>query len=560
MFSLASTLLAAPKLRLSTAAVGPISIATGAAGAAQTVEAYNAGDGALALRVAGSATWLVPTLGSSRACTTRTGACTPVQIALQTAALAKGSYTGTVTVLDPNAIDAPQTITVTVQMGGGTPDRLDFFVAPNGTSQSIPFTTSNPVTTTASAPWLSVSLDGAGSFRFSYPYHVVATNLPGQGEGSYTANLTLSGSQFAPDNKVVPATLRVTSQPILSLLPATLRFRVAQGSPKQTQTVVANNSGLGVLAVSSLDTSSPGGTWLLAVQAGNAITVTADAGTLPPGSYEGRVGVASNAANGAVPLPVILDVVASSPPIADFEGVVNNATFEKGSTVAQGAILAVKGEQFTYGAPAPGTTSQLASTLGGTRVLVNGQPAPLYYSSYGQVNFQMPFEAPPGSATVQVERDGQRGNIVSVEVVPRAPRILRFGGDLGEYGIIVNQDGSFPISPVAGLATRPARVGDALTIYAIGLGQTVPAVGSGQPSPGAEPLARVPGAVTVNIGGSLPGSGSIVTPLYAGLTPGFVGLYQINVVIPEDAARGSRVPLVLDLGTALSNRVELAIE
>lgn len=74
-FSLAASLLAAPKLRLMNTTVGPISIAAGASGPTQTVEAFNAGD-------------------------------IPIQIALQTPLLAKGMYTGTVTVNDPNAVDS----------------------------------------------------------------------------------------------------------------------------------------------------------------------------------------------------------------------------------------------------------------------------------------------------------------------------------------------------------------------------------------------------------------------------------------------------------------------
>ena len=48
----------------------------------------------------------------------RAGACIPIQVGFQTSALARGSYTGTITVSDPNAVDAPQTIVVTVAVGG----------------------------------------------------------------------------------------------------------------------------------------------------------------------------------------------------------------------------------------------------------------------------------------------------------------------------------------------------------------------------------------------------------------------------------------------------------
>src|SRR5437867_4814157 len=78
---------AAPTLRLSSATVGPASIAAGSNGVAQTVEAFNIGDGALAPAATSSVLWLAPSIGTARACTTRSGSCLPVEIALQTSAL-----------------------------------------------------------------------------------------------------------------------------------------------------------------------------------------------------------------------------------------------------------------------------------------------------------------------------------------------------------------------------------------------------------------------------------------------------------------------------------------
>jgi len=55
--------------------------------------------------------------------------------------------------------------------------------------------------------------------------------------------------------------------------------------------------------------------------------------------------------------------------------------------------------------------------------------------------------------------------------------------------------------------------------------------------------------------------GDATTPLFVGLTPGFVGLYQINVTIPETVEKGPNIPVFLDMGNNIfSNRVELAIE
>ena len=60
---------------------------------------------------------------------------------------------------------------------------------------------------------------------------------------------------------------------------------------------------------------------------------------------------------------------------------------------------------------------------------------------------------------------------------------------------------------------------------------------------------------------SLPGSGVNVVPLYAGLTPGFVGLYQINVTLPNNVPRGDAVSATFTMGTNIfSNRVVIAIQ
>ncbi len=558
LFLLIFPLVAAPKLRLSpSATVGPLSLAVGSNGPVQTVEAYNAGDGALALTTRVSATWLTAAIGASRNCTTRSGVCLPVQIALQTSSLSKGIYTGIVTLSDPNAVDAPQTITVTVQMGGGVPDRLDFIVAPNGSVAESAFTTNNQLTVQSNAPWLAVSLEGSGTFRFSYPYKVRVTAPPGVTENSVNSGFVVTRSGFAPDNKTVNVALRVSSQPIVKT-PDRVAVTMVQGAAKRTLSLTLANAGLGTLTVSGgSDPSATGGNWLTTGPAVNGVTpATVDIGTLATGTYEGKLLIASNAVNSPTTVFIDLEVVAPSAPITRFQGVLDNATFETGASLGAGTIAAIFGEQFIAGDPVVAAKLPLETQLGGARVLVNNRPAPIYFVSSQQINFQVPYDAGSGPAEIRVERDGQRGNAVSVELAVRAPRILRFVGD---YGIIVNQDGTFPMPVTAGIPSRPARAGDALTVYAIGLGPANPPVESGVASPG-DPLAYASPAPSVTFGGGLSGVASTVTPLFAGLTPGLVGLFQINVVVPADAPKGASVPFYLLQGATPSNRIAIAIE
>ncbi len=557
---LAAVAAAAPKLRLTETTVGPVSIAAGQNGAARTVEAYNAGDGALALSVSSSVAWISPSVGGARNCTSRAGSCLPVQIGFSTASLAPGAHTGTVTVSDPNALDAPQTISVTVQMGGGVPDRLELFVPPNGSAEAT-FSTNSRLqwnaTTQSGGNWLSLAVDGVGTFRFVMPYRVTARHQSGMAEASYSGSIAISGSTLAAENKTVGVTMRVTSQPIAQASPRPLAARIAQNASKQRANIVLANAGLGTLALAGATAS--GGNWLAAepVAGYNVVAVTLDTTGLSPGLYQGSVSIASNAANSPLAVPVELEVVAQAAPRAFAQGVVNNATFEAGDTLAQGAIAAVFGEQFTLGEAQQASKLPLETALGGVRVLVNDQPAPVYFLSYGQINFQLPYETPPGEAVVRVERDGQRGNAVTVQIASRAPRLLRLGVE--DYGIIVNQDYSIPMPVTPGVASHPARPGDALVIYAIGLGPTTPAAASGAAAPG-DPLAQVTPAPRVYFGGAFASLGVPADPLFVGLTPGFVGLYQINVVVPDETPRSDRVRVMLASGEISSNRVYIAVQ
>jgi uncharacterized protein (TIGR03437 family) len=543
----ATLLHAAPMLRLATTAVVPVPLPAGANGGTQIVEAYNAGDGSLSLsgNPTSSVPWIATSYGSPRACTTTSASatCIPLQLALNTSSLAAGTYTGSVTVNGAsNVIDAPQTITVTVRIGG-----VDVYVAP-GSSRDVSFTTGSQVTWVATTQdgnrWLSLVVDGSGSFRFTFPYKIHVAPPAGVTSGTYTGSLAISGSALAADNQTVPVTMRVTTQPIAQPSPDHVTVRLAQGAAPLAMQISLANLGQGSLSFGTVSaTTSDGGTWLTAsANAGGWAALTLDPGTLAPGFYTGSVSIGSNAVNGTVTAPVSFQVVAKGAPLANYMGVVDNAIFGSGDAVARGDIVDVFGEQFLFANIAFSPGVPLATLISGSSVVVNGRAAPLYFSSYSQIAFQVPMETALGTAQVQVERDGIAGNIITVQVVDRAPRIL----------VIVNPDGSVPSS------AHPARVGDTLVIYSIGLGPTSPAAVTGAPAPGAEPLARLITMPSVQFGTGFFGSVS-ATPAFAGLSPSSVGLYQVNAAIPQGVSSGL-VNVTLVFPDGVSNTVQVAVQ
>jgi uncharacterized protein (TIGR03437 family) len=600
-------------LRLVSATVGPLSIASGANGVNQTVEAYNAGDGTLSLAASSSATWLTPSVGAARACTTTSAAtsCVPLIFGLNTASLAASAtpYTGIVTVTAPNTVDAPQTITVTVLIGGAVPSSVNAYVTPYvappaaASTVAVPFSLgaascpylngclSGKFTTQDGANWLSLTLSGAGSNQSTLPYMINITPQPSNTAGNtYTGSIVTSGSAFAPDNKTIAVTMNVTTLPIAQASVTQVTEQLATGAPVGYAAVTLSNSGLGTLTVSAVGTGSTttsGSTqWLTPTTSGNTVLLAFDPTGLSPGTYTEPVTIQSNAANSPTVIPVTFQVVAVGPPTIFYQGVVDDAVFgQDGLTVTPGDVVALFGQQLDTNVGVAGPPPLLTSLADATGVTVNGEAAPLYYASPGQINFQMPMDTPLGTARVQVgtevfysaplSQGPETSNVVSVQVAARAPRLLLLYGT-GGYGAIVDasQGNGYNTLPMPSTVsepnfiTQPAATGDVLVIYAIGLGPTNPSVETGQPAPdgsAGHPLAQLTSTPTVVFDVDKEGlqvqiSVPPASVSYAGLSPHYAGLYQVNVPIPQSCPPGTvQVSLTFPDGTS-SNAVNIQVQ
>ena len=561
LLALATGMSAAPQLVLSTTSIGPIQIVPGSNGTSQTVQARNAGTGSLNLTAAVSAPWLAATVGAGQACASGGGTCNPIAIALNTSALAAGTYTGYVSLTDPNAIDSPQQISVTVDVAG-IPSSLTFYVTPAGgltpaaaqriyTSGAV----TGKVTEQSGGNWLSL-VSGAPFFN---GYSVQVAAQAGQTAGSsYTGSIALSGAS----TQTINVTLVVTSSPIIQLItaPVTLSGHLSNASA----TVSLTNMGEGTLTVTGATASSATGNFLTATVASpNSITVTADPGSLAPGYYTGSVTITSNAANNSqISVPVVYTAETAGTPVINSE-VVNIGNYVAGSA-SPGEILTIFGDQL---APAGSLNENsgpppLATTLGTAQVLVNGVPAPLYFTSPGQVAFQLPYEAPVGQvSTVQVVLNNTPGNLRPVNVVAAAPVALIWPASViaGGYGVVTNTDYSLVLpSPVTGYVTHPAKIGDTITIYCEGLGETSPPATTGAAA-SSTTLQEISN-VTVTFGGGFSGNPVTAPAAFAGLTPTAVGLYQVDVTIPAGTPESPAVPVTINMNGVSSNAANIAVQ
>ena len=215
----------------------------------------------------------------------------------------------------------------------------------------------------------------------------------------------------------------------------------------------------------------------------------------------------------------------SSPTTAfSFAGVVNAASFQQ--KVAPGEIVSLFGTALS----APGSQTQ---------AFVNGVPAPVLGATPFQLNLQIPFSAAPGTVTLSVQSAYGPAE-QPVTVVPVAPGIfvLSTNSDGSFSGAVVNQNGA------VNAALSPAKRGETVVVYATGLGSVA---GGNAPN---RTLASVAGVL----------AGAELPVAFAGLTPGFIGLYQVNVPIPAATPPGLNLPFLLRQGGQDSNSVAVALQ
>jgi uncharacterized protein (TIGR03437 family) len=179
---------------------------------------------------------------------------------------------------------------------------------------------------------------------------------------------------------------------------------------------------------------------------------------------------------------------------------------------------------------------------------------PLYFVSPGQINFQVPWTVPSGSIrTVEILQDTKRSQTVSLIVDQFAPSLFSANqrGD-GQGAMRIAGSAAVPAPENTFPGSRPARNGEVVEVYATGLGPV-----TNQPASGAAAsttsLSRAMAEVTATAGG-VP-----ARVAFAGLAPGTVGLYQVNIEITPELPRGDAVPVEISVGGQRSNTVTMAI-
>jgi uncharacterized protein (TIGR03437 family) len=332
-----------------------------------------------------------------------------------------------------------------------------------------------------------------------------------------------------------------------------LSFTVPAGATNKPTQLVQVGSSADVLTFTPSATST-GGSWLsvtaTATRTPTSIRITLDPTGLAAGVYDGTVTLAP-----AEPqdIPLVVFVTLTVTPAAPVEGaptlseggVVNGASFAPfPNPIAAGEIVALFGTNFAA-ETLQAATVPLPTTLGNAQVLMNGIAAPLFFVSAGQINAQVPWQlAGNRTINVRVVTGNVQSNTAATSFLEGSPGIFLLPQTT--TAIVSHVDGSL-VS-----AGNPASRGEVVILYATGLGPVTNTPASGAAGPG-DPLARVIANAVVQVGGN-----TFATVHFAGLSPGFVGLYQMNIQLPNDAPVGDAVNVQVFSG-GVSNVATIAI-
>ncbi|MEO8594794.1 MAG: hypothetical protein ABI759_15860 [Candidatus Solibacter sp.] len=451
--------------------------------------------------------------------------------AVDLARLQPGTYKAEILVHGPNnTLSVPLTLTVIGPQPPATgqiqvtPSALSFVVETG--SAGTPISQSLIALVPQAAVAFAVKVLSGGDWLTTHTVDnrvlSVNVNAVSLAPGTYAAQVVVSAPGYSPFS--VPVSLTVLAAPAVSTLrvsAASIALSGVAGS-EQDATLTIDSTGGPVLVQAA---TSPGSPWLhYGVQSGYVaadgkfttpakIMIYANSGQA--GSF--RAAITLQATNNSVTVPVTLDAAPAPTKPPQITSVVN---------AASGAA----------GALAPGEIFSIFGLGVGGAVLVNGVPAPLLYTSSGQVNAVVPYEAgASGIAHVKVDVAGVGSGEWGVPLAPAAPAIFTIGASGEGPGAILNQDST------VNSAANPAARGSVVQIFGTGQGITSPPSLTGAISSGAGNPAVLPVKVTI---------GGVEASLqYQGAAPGLIaGALQVNAVVPARATPGPGLPISISVG------------
>jgi uncharacterized protein (TIGR03437 family) len=526
---------APPVLAVSPQALTFNYMVSGTIPAAQSIQVTNSGGGTLNWSATASAMWLSVAVTSGTAPST-------LSVLVSPTGLGAGTYTGSVQISAAGASNSPVSVTVTLTVAPAppvlavSPQALTFNYTVGVTilaAQSIQVTNSGGGTlnwsATTSATWLTVAA-ASGTAPSTLSVLVSPTGL---GAGTYTGSVQISAAGASNSPVSVAVTLTVApAPPVLAVSPQALTFNsTVGGTTPAAQGISITNTGGGALSW----VASASAAWVgLSPASGTApamLSVSANPATLAAGSYSATVLITAAGATGSAAAVSVALVVQTPQP-----AITGVSVSGGGADIAQNAWVSIYGVNLAPANVGAGLTwssapsfafGEMPTQLQGVSVTVNGKPAYIYFISPAQVNVLTPLDSTTGPVTVEVNNGITTSAAFTANLQAAAPGLLRFGDGIhiaaehADYILLGPASMSVP-----DYTFTPATRGETILLFGDGFGLPVTTLMAGSDVQ----LGALPTWPQVTIGGTA------ADVQWAGLIS--PGLYQINVVVPPNAASG----------------------
>ena len=347
--------------------------------------------------------------------------------------------------------------------------------------------------------------------------------LPGATNGTW--NDTYFGAGLRIDSSAVAGYSGAVAARGQGKLTWTKRFKaLAAGAFDYTG---VNSYALGADGTGTVDLTQ------VAVGAAGTAFAGAAISSTDPGAYEIYLGVQS---------PTLAGTGVFLSPL----GVVNAASSAPaGNPISPGEFVTLYGTGLAKSNQTAAPPYPLS--LNGVSVLINNKPAPLYFVSPEQLNVLVPFATTGPTATIVVQNGGVNSNTVTVPVAATSPGVYTLDQSGSGGGAILHADYSLVN------AAKPAIGGETVLIYLTGLGTVTPGLTDGTAGT-ITTLYTVDADVVVYVGGEQ------ATVLFKGLAPGYPGLYQLNMTLPQFLKASGNLPLAIQTPNAFHDQVDIPVQ
>jgi uncharacterized protein (TIGR03437 family) len=273
-------------------------------------------------------------------------------------------------------------------------------------------------------------------------------------------------------------------------------------------------------------------------------TWTPRQGTLPFVRVQFRAQDLARGLDTTLPYPIELPKTDYDPPELETGGIIDPVSLVAG-LLAPGSLFTANGQRLASSSSS--ATAPYPFNLSDASIIIHGESIPLSSASITSLTGMLPFDLPANSSIpVVISRGNTFSTPVLLTIASAAPSLYSTDGTGSGQGIVYHAAQPATLADVS----NPASIGEQLIVECTGLGAVTPAVDPGTVAPDG---ASVNAKVQVTVGG-IP-----AFVAFAQMKSGSVGVYQVQVTVPDGVSPSDAAPVQIQIAERLSNTTTISV-